>query len=113
MDAMTKKCELLISALLLAVVVALGVLAMLPSRPGVTKGNFDRIEKGMTKAEVEEIFGKKDDWAASRIENPKRWWSGNNCYATVSFVDNCVAEKQWTGIDETLLVKIRHWLHLP
>jgi hypothetical protein len=55
----TKKRRALIAILTLTIAVILGVLAMLPPRPGVTKANFDRIEKGMTLAEVEEIFGEK------------------------------------------------------
>ena len=45
------------AATALCVGIALGVLAVLPSGPGVAKANFDRIELGMTKAEVERIFG--------------------------------------------------------
>ena len=60
MQAMTRKKRLLlIASLPLAIVVTLGVLAQLPPRPGVTRANFDRIEKGMTLAQVEEIFGKE------------------------------------------------------
>jgi outer membrane protein assembly factor BamE (lipoprotein component of BamABCDE complex) len=31
--------------------------ALRPSKPGVTKENFERIQLGMTKTEVEGIFG--------------------------------------------------------
>jgi outer membrane protein assembly factor BamE (lipoprotein component of BamABCDE complex) len=55
---MTQKRLALIAAVSLAIAaVMVGVLVMLPPGPGVTKANFDRIEKGMTKAKVEEIFG--------------------------------------------------------
>ena len=54
---MTRKRLLLIAVLPLAFAVTLGVLAMLSPNPGVTKAKFDRIEKGMTLAEVEAIFG--------------------------------------------------------
>ena len=47
------------AATALCVGIALGVLAVLPSGPGVTKANFDRIEEGMTRAEVDELFGGK------------------------------------------------------
>ena len=50
---MTKKRLLLIACLPLTVAVTLGVLAMLPPRPGVTKTNFGRMEIGMTRVEVE------------------------------------------------------------
>jgi outer membrane protein assembly factor BamE (lipoprotein component of BamABCDE complex) len=53
-----KKRLLLIASLPLTIALTLGVLAMLPPPPGVTKANFDRIQEGMTRAEVEEIFGK-------------------------------------------------------
>jgi hypothetical protein len=55
---MTRKRRYLISAAVLAacICIALGVLALLPPRPGVTKANFDRIEVGMTIADVDEKF---------------------------------------------------------
>jgi hypothetical protein len=47
---MTKKRFYLISAAILVACIGstVGVLAMMPPRPGVTKANFDRIEVGMT-----------------------------------------------------------------
>ena len=39
--------------------IMLAVLALLPPRSGVTKANYDRIERGMTLTEVERIFGRK------------------------------------------------------
>jgi hypothetical protein len=64
---MKEKRLLLIASAIAAVVgVTLGVLALLPPRPGVTKENFDRIKEGMTRAEVEAIFGEPPN---SRIWN--------------------------------------------
>jgi hypothetical protein len=60
---MTKKRLLLIAALPLALAVIIGVLAMLPTRPGVTSTNFDRIEDGMLLEEVEAIFGRPGEWS--------------------------------------------------
>jgi hypothetical protein len=54
----TKKRVLLIASLPLAAALVLGVLAMLPARPGATKANYDRIEIGMPKVEVERMFGR-------------------------------------------------------
>jgi hypothetical protein len=54
---MPKKRLLLIASFPFTIALTLGVLAMLPPSPGVTKANFDRIKEGMTKAEVEEILG--------------------------------------------------------
>jgi hypothetical protein len=56
----TKKRLLLIAVPPLSIAVTLGVLAMLPPGPGVTKANFDRIEKEMTRAEVEQVFGQEE-----------------------------------------------------
>jgi hypothetical protein len=47
---MTKKRLLLIASLPAAIVVTLGILAVLPAQPGVSKTNFDRIETGMAPA---------------------------------------------------------------
>ena len=56
---MSKNRWLLLGLLLLmtACVVVVVLAYVLPPRPGVTKENFDRIEVGMTRAEVEKIFG--------------------------------------------------------
>jgi hypothetical protein len=55
---MTKKRWIVLAGLLAAAVgLTLAVLALLPSRPGVTQGNFDRIADGMSQDEVETIFG--------------------------------------------------------
>jgi hypothetical protein len=111
---MTKKRLLLIASLPLVIVVTVGVLAMMPPRPGVTKANFDRVEKGMTRAEVEEIFGEKGDvwYGVAQVGQAMLWTARNGSTAIVEFVDECVAIKQWTDSNETLLAKIRRWLHL-
>ena len=55
---MTKKRWILLAGILAACVcLTLAVLALLPPRPGVTLANIERIEKGMTLAEVEKILG--------------------------------------------------------
>ena len=108
----TKKRILLIAALPLAIVVTFGVLAMLPPSPGVTKANFDRIQEGMTKAEVEEIFGGKGVplWTSREL----LWASDDGSEVEVDFgVVGCVQTKIWVSSNETILDKIRRWLHLP
>jgi hypothetical protein len=55
---------LLIASLPLAAIVALWVAALLSPRDGVTKANFNRIQKGMTKPEVENIFGQESTMLA-------------------------------------------------
>ena len=55
---MTKKRWIVLAGILAACVwLALAVLALLPPRPGITPANIQRIEEGMTLAEVEEILG--------------------------------------------------------
>jgi hypothetical protein len=56
---MKKKRLALIAVLPLTIAVILGVSAILPPRAGVTKANFERVQDGMTLAEVEGIFGEK------------------------------------------------------
>ena len=132
-----KKRLLMIAAVPLAIVVTVSVLAMLPPSPGVTKANFDRIQKGMTLAEAEEIFGEKgevtrDDKALiaeilgqefardgkslkvrGDLKVCRTWGANDGSGAQIEFVDDCVVDKQWIDTDETFLKKIRRWLHLP
>ena len=46
-----------LSLLMAACVVVVALALLLPPQSGVTKENFDRIQIGMTRAEVEQIFG--------------------------------------------------------
>jgi hypothetical protein len=116
---MTKKRLLLIASLPLIAAVALGVLAMLPPSTGVTKANFDRIQGGMTLAEVKEIFGRKADesmryvaYGKVKQETERIWAADDGSAAFVEFRDDCVTGKEWAGFNETFLDKIRRWLHL-
>ncbi len=109
---MTKKRLLLIASLPLVIVVTLGVLAMLPPRPGVTKANFDRIEKGMTRAEVEQIFDGKGEMARLHAIVEGNWGADDGSFAIIEFLEGCVVRKSWHDSDETILDKIRRWLHL-
>ena len=109
----TRKRLILIASLPLVIAVALGVLAMLPPGPGVTKANFDRIEKGMTMVEVKRIFGEEGTpflmWSA---RDWKCWQADDGSDAFVEVVDDCAGEKHWTDSNETFFNKIRRWLHL-
>jgi hypothetical protein len=113
---MTRKRRYLISAAVLAacVGIALGVIAMLPPRPGVTKANFDRIEKGMTRAEVNEVFG-QEGWSYSipRLRRFHIWRHQDGAHATLSFHDGRVTSMGWQHSTETIPDKLRRWLHLP
>jgi hypothetical protein len=117
---MTKKRLLLIASLPLTIAVTLGVLAMLPPSPGVTKANFDRIEKGMPKAEIEAIFGGKaitiEPWFGGIRDNPGAkvavWKANDESKAGIVFMNSCVFYKEWQDSNETLPDKLRRWLHL-
>jgi hypothetical protein len=118
----TKKHLLLIAALLIAVItLALGLLAMMPPGPGVTKANFDRIKEGMTRAEVEEIFGGPafKSFEYSRVDRrfySSRIWCENNGNESAwieFFDDESVFRSEWSGSsNETFLDKICRWLHV-
>ena len=110
---MTKKRLLLLAFLPLVIVVTLGVLAILPPSPGVTKANFDRIEKGMTKAEVEEIFGGKGELFHEDDKALMYWDADDGSVAWIRFQGDCVDGKGWLDSDEPILDKIRRWLRLP
>jgi hypothetical protein len=138
-----KKRLLLVASLPVTIAVILGVLAMLPpdDRPGVTKANFDRIEEGMTRAEVEEIFGRPSDkiegltraeieLTRAEIEqmagggkaeeflirigpnNSRSWTANDGAEAEIYFKNDCVTGKLWLDSHGTFLDKIRRWLHL-
>jgi hypothetical protein len=104
----TKKRILLIASLPLAIAVTLGILAMLPPRPGVTKANFDRIQEGMKRVEVEAILGqvKEQDLGIDF------WFGDDQSLVMIGFSDDCVFYKQWHDSHEPLLDKIRRLLHL-
>jgi hypothetical protein len=110
MDAMTKKRLLLIALFPLAIVVTLGVLVMLPPRPGVTKANFDQIGVGMTRAEVEAIFGREGSGPLG--ETAFYWNQDDWSLARIDFLDNCVTDKAWGGSHLTGLNRVRRWLRL-
>ena len=65
-----KRLLLIVGGMAAFVGLTLGVLALLPPKPGVTKENYDRIEVGMTRGEVEQIFGgpanRFQPWVAAR-----------------------------------------------
>lgn len=118
---MTKKRLLLIAFLLLTIAVIVGVLALLPPSPGVTKANFDRIKEGMDRTEVEEILGGK----AHKIQPTHRakgmpgpgvmvafWGADDGSGVWITFMTGGVAGKSWTDSDEAFFQKFRRWLHL-
>jgi hypothetical protein len=93
---------------------------MLPYRPGVTQRNFNRIAVGMTKAEVEEIFGNENEPYDGSFglhgPNPRRWqWDGDHGRARILFglKGEVVNGEWWTMVpaDEDLLTMLSRRFH--
>jgi hypothetical protein len=120
---MKKKWWIIATALIAGCIgLVLGVLALLPPRPGVTKENFDRIEEGMSRAKVEEVFGgppKKFhapiDKAVSYLmrdvewQSAEEWESESGDAAFILFDENGRVERSlWDGWpdDRTVLEKL-------
>src|SRR4051794_959890 len=116
---MRKRLLLSAAALVAIACVVLLVLAMLPPRPGVTKANFDRIEIGMTRSEVEIIFGEPSEATSSttplggKTTTSDDWFQLGRGIANIYFNDELVVNKEWQAVPESFTQKIRRWLHLP
>ena len=103
--------RLLLAAGTMAGLVGVGlvVLTMFPW-PGVTKANFDRIEDGMSRAEVERLLGGKGE----SLTRATCWWAADDGSSIVIFFTNDVLRsKHWGPSQEDIPDKIRRWLHLP
>ncbi len=116
---MKRKYQLLIVGATTAFVgLTLGALAMLPERPGVTKANFDRIKKGMTRAEADAIFGKPACWSgaschASCILIFEEWTGEDGARADFVFHNDVITDDGfWTPSTETIGDKLRRWLRI-
>lgn len=113
---MTKKRLLLFAVLPVTVAGILGVLAMLPPRPGVTKANFDRIQEGMNVQEVELLLGGPGLPFHGFLDRPRGifvWQADDDSIALVEIVDDSVTSKTWQPSTESITDKIHRWLHLP
>ena len=79
------------------VLMTFAVLAVILSRPAVTKANFDRIEIGMSYEEVVKIFGTPGvEWTGhGTFTFDKKWTSDDGSYAGIAFLHNAVCEKTW------------------
>jgi len=116
---MSRRRFIILSIGALAVVcIGLGILAMLPPRPGVTKANFDRIEKGMTQSEVNDIFGKSASrhagfCSASGNTSFEDWLSEGGSSASLTLHNDIVVGFQWNESTETIVDIIRRWFGGP
>jgi hypothetical protein len=87
---MSRKRRLLLGALVIACAgVVLGTLALLPPRPAATRENFERLQPGMTRAEVVAILG--DNSAGCKFI-----WEGETGSVCIDFDDDDrVESKCW------------------
>jgi hypothetical protein len=130
---MRKKHLVLVLSLSLTIAGTFGILAILPPGPGATKANFDRIKKGMKEAEVKEILGSKPlqySWGPIRLGGPSSgqigddepllndcvwhsfWTSEDGSMIDVAFINGIAQEMSWSESTETVIEKLRRWLHL-
>jgi hypothetical protein len=102
---MGKKWWLAIAAiLLLAVGLAIGIPALAPPTPGVTYTNYGRLEKRMTRAEVEAILRKPNFG-----EDDCLWESESGDIVAVTFDENgSLKSWQWnfSSDDRSLVQKL-------
>jgi hypothetical protein len=96
------------------VALLLAVLVTMRSRNGVTKANYDRIKKGMTLAEVQEVFGGQGAVFYGFVNRRAYYWENEDrSNAIVLFHDdkNVVETAQWgdstEGIGDRILRLIR------
>jgi hypothetical protein len=115
---MSRRRLLLIASLPLVVAVIVGVLAILPPRPGVTEANLARIKIGMGEQDVVAILGRHPDAAAPILRGSAWFWMNeakeNEIVAEVQVdLDFNVMKSEWkANQSETVIDKIRRWLHL-
>jgi len=115
------KKYLVVGSLAVSLGLALLLLAIRPwqDRPGITKANFDRIENGMTVANVEAILGESAWPYASAFTTGSgtttfaEWHGRDGAIADVVFSNDVVTGKAWTASTETIPDKIRRWLKRP
>jgi hypothetical protein len=125
-DAMTKRrCVVMACIAVVSVAISLPtILALIPSGPGPTKTNFDKIQKGMPRAEVEAILG-PDGWCEAAFSSGIgfSWWvwtSKDGARVRVGYlmvpdgeiVRYTVNEMSWTPSNETTFERLKRWLHV-
>ena len=118
------KKRYLISSSILALFVGLVlvVLSMLPARPGVTKSNFGRIERGMKFGDVNAIFGKihgLDELPLQpampgnqNVQFVLAWASDDGAMAIIAFENEVVIGTTWQDSTETVFAKVRRSIGL-
>lgn len=116
---MTKRRWLAIAGVLgILACMTLLVLVLKPAGPGVTKTNFDRIKAGMSRAEVEELFGRPADarylHGGLKIRHTVEVWHGVEGEATIISDEarGLVAKEEWSPRDANILQRVLRLLRL-
>jgi SmpA / OmlA family len=128
---MKKRTALCLAVTSLACVGVVLAVRILRFEPGVSKANFDRVEVGMTKADVDAILGSPHvsvdvipytyapvSGAGTELCGTEPVWEhwhaqDRSVRIVIEFVDELVVDASWHGPKETLIDKLRRWLHLP
>jgi hypothetical protein len=121
---MKKRLIFIPGLLTLAAAMALLVLWLVPACPAVTKANFDRIEIGMSLAQVEAILGTDrgdrgipacDEEGHILLEWDEAMWSGNDGIALIALDEHGqVVRNRWRDDPLPFFKQIWRWpgLHL-
>ena len=110
---MNRKRSIVVCGIVVSIAcVLLITYAVLPARPGVTKTNYDRIELGMTKADVAAIMGKPGFSQPDRI--PDSWvemWqhAGMGHACVITYRNDGVGSMRWTDSKETVTETLLRW----
>jgi hypothetical protein len=83
---------------------ALGIYSLVPMQ-GITKRNFDRIEKGMTMEEVKAILGEPRDGDDKGFI----WRRADGTHVFVMLKDGKVDDKEFLPSQESLANTLRRW----
>jgi SmpA / OmlA family len=103
---MRRKTWIAIAALfVIAILLAIAIPVLLPPTPGVTYANYSRIEKGMTREQVEAVLGKPNAQHPFEVELEKislkeelQWSSAEDDDVQVFFDrNNLVRGSLWNG----------------
>jgi hypothetical protein len=76
--------------------VAVGLPALAPTQPGITRENFERVQIGMKKADVEAILGGEGKTVPEyevRRGSTIEWSAKDGFRVSVDFLDDRVSEK--------------------
>jgi hypothetical protein len=108
----TRRLLLIAGTLAIGAFLSLVAFARLLPHPGVSEANFERVEIGMTEAEVEAIFGQPPLDPTKVPFREHRFWMGEDrARVIIQFQDGVVTRKIWTPSQETALERICRWLH--